>query len=87
MPPDDSDTEVQQRIDGSAVTLPNCKPVHHPDRTCQNPVERVITVYYGGPAMTTIEWQVCEDHAGEVRETGEVREDREYRETEDGFAG
>lgn len=75
----------QATLDGQAVTRPTCEPPHYPEQDCGNLVDRVITVYYGGPAMTTIEWQVCEEHADDVRDTGEVREDREYRETRDGF--
>jgi hypothetical protein len=82
---EDSTVAIQQTFDGATVTRLTCKPPHYPEQTCETDVERVITVYYGGPAMTTIEWQICEDHAEDVRETGEVKEDRPYRELEDGF--
>ena len=76
---------MQQTFNGETVTRPTCEPPHHPEQKCENDVERVITVYYGGPAMTTIEWNICEDHAEDVRETGEVKEDRPYRESVDGY--
>jgi len=75
----------QSTLDGHRRTRPACEPPHHPELTCENLVKRVITVYYGGPAMTEIDWWVCEEHADEVRETGEVREDREYSESRDGY--
>jgi rubrerythrin len=85
--PDDPDRNdvAQETLDGREVTRPTCEPPSHPEQSCDNRVERVITVYYGGPAMTTIEWQVCDDHADDVRETGDVRADRPYREVADGF--
>lgn len=75
----------QATLDGHQRERPTCQPPQHPGRTCQNHVERVITVYYAGPAMTEIDWWVCEDHADEVRETGEVRGDRVYSELRDGY--
>lgn len=76
---------IQQSLVGEQLTRPKCKPPGLHGDTCENDVERVITVYYGGPAMMEIEWKVCADHADEVRETGEVRADREYQENQDGF--
>ena len=80
-----SDGTEQFTLDGQRRTLPTCEPPHHPERTCENHVDRVISVYYGGPANTEIDWWIWEEHADEVRETGEVREDREYSEPKDGF--
>ena len=76
---------AQETLVGDTRTRPTCEPPHGKVRTCENHVERVITVYYGGAAMTEIDWWVCDEHADEVRETGEVREDREYSERKDGF--
>lgn len=76
----------QSTLGGQTVRRPTCEPPDHPRQTCDSPVDRVITVYYGGPAMTTVEWQVCSDHADEVRDTGEVRSDRPYQEDVDGFS-
>jgi hypothetical protein len=75
----------QATLVGDTRTRPTCQPPHPKEQTCENHVERVITVYYGGPAMTEIDWWVCEEHAPEVRETGEVRDDREYNERRDGY--
>lgn len=80
-----SDTVIQLTLGGEAVRRPTCEPLYHPHQECGNDVERVLTVYYGDPAMATIEWAVCEDHAEDVRESGEVKEDRPYCESEDGF--
>jgi len=82
-----TDTSVieQSTLDGHRRTHPTCEPPHHPELTCENHVDRVITVYYGCPAMTEIDWWVCDEHADEVRETGEVRADREYSEARDGY--
>jgi len=75
----------QKTLDGHTRERPTCQPPRYPELTCENLVERVITVYYGGPAMTEIDWWVCEDHADEAYETGEVRGDREYSELRDGY--
>jgi hypothetical protein len=75
----------QLTLDGRRLTDPTCEPPQHPELTCENLVERVITVYYGGPANTEIEWWVCEEHADEVRRTGEVRESRVYSESRDRY--
>jgi len=75
----------QLTLDGHRRTYPTCKPIDHPERSCGNLVERIITVYYGGPANTEIEWWVCEEHADEVRGTGEVREERTYSESRHGY--
>lgn len=82
----DADGGIQQEtLVGDKRTRPTCEPPHHPERTCTNYVDRVITVYYGGPANTTIDWWVCDEHADEVHETGDVRQDRQYSESKDGF--
>lgn len=75
----------QQTLGGQTREHPTCQPPHHPELTCENHVTRVITVYYGGPAMTEIEWWVCEEHADDTRGTGEVRGEREYSEAKDGY--
>jgi len=80
-----TDGTDQQTLTGEKREIPTCKPPHHPELTCSNTVDRVITVYYGGPAMVEIDWWVCEVHADDVRGTGEVREDREYSESQDGY--
>jgi len=76
---------LQKTLDGHTRERPTCQPPSHPELTCTNPVERIITVYYGGPAVTEIDWWVCEDHVNSVHETGEVRGDREYSELRDGY--
>jgi hypothetical protein len=75
----------QQTLTRHKRELPTCEPPYYPERTCENHVTRVITVYYGGPANTEIEWWICDGHADEVRETGKVCEDREYNENKDGY--
>lgn len=75
----------QLTLGGHRRERPTCDPPQPTELTCENLVERVITVYYGGPAMTEIDWWVCEEHADEVRRTGEVRESREYSESRDGY--
>ena len=75
----------QSTLGGQKRERPTCQPPHHPERVCENHVDRVITVYYAGPAMPEIDWWVCDEHADEVRETGEVRGDREYSESRDGY--
>ena len=78
-------TSDQQTLTGHTVTTPTCSPPGGPESTCSSTVDLVITVYYGGPAMTEIDWWVSEEHADDVRETGEVRRDREYSELRDGY--
>lgn len=81
----ESGRTAQETLTGHNRELPTCEPPRHPELTCENTVDSVITVYYGGPAMVEIDWWVCEDHADDVRDTGEVREEREYRESKDGY--
>jgi len=75
---------TQQTLTGHERERPTCQPPHR-DLTCKNLVERVITVCYGGPADTEIEWWICEEHADDVRATGDVRGDRDYSESQDGY--